>query len=143
MYNGYCVVPNRYLNIKNNEQNINGLFLHRMMVYAFGDRNGKKYVKGMVIDHVDMDHKNNAVDNLELVTEVVNLARAVVICPTPLCCSRLEQYLKDVAGYSKLGLAMMLGEIEKDLGFSILPYLSAVDGLTPIIEADIKESEEK
>ena len=63
--NGYIMVPNKYLIVKDSEGT--GQYLHRMMVYAFGDRNGNPYTKGLVIDHINMNHYDNSVQNLEIV----------------------------------------------------------------------------
>ena len=56
-----------------------GRYVHRMVVFSFGDKNGRLYSeRGYydVVDLVDMNHKNNNVENLELVSNGINLYRA-------------------------------------------------------------------
>ena len=56
-----------------------GLYIHRIVVFTFGDCRGQQYSstgKKNIIDHIDMDHKNNDVDNLELVSDEINLFRS-------------------------------------------------------------------
>lgn len=45
-------------------ETVEGKYYHRIVVYSFGDRDGRKYVsRGFrsVIDHIDMNHCNNSV----------------------------------------------------------------------------------
>jgi len=55
------------------------LYLHRMVVYSWGDCNDRPFTStGMrnVVDHLDMNHDNNCKENLQLVSEGINLFRA-------------------------------------------------------------------
>lgn len=55
-----------------------GYYLHRIVVFTFGDCNGNLYNSNGLksdIDHIDMNHKNNSVSNLEIVTHGINLLR--------------------------------------------------------------------
>lgn len=63
-----------------------------MVVYSFGDRLGSTYIgsPGFVIDHYDMNHKNNSVENLEQITVVRNLWRAWYITKSDNCKRRYE-----------------------------------------------------
>lgn len=127
-YFGYLVVPNKYLKRQNTKKDIDGQYLHRMVVYTFGDKHGKTYNPALVIDHIDMNHRNNNVSNLELVTKAVNLARAVRICPESKdCVNRLLDHLRDVAAVSRLSLAIQIADIERDLGIDITHLLKLED----------------
>ena len=120
-YNGYYIVPNEYLEKKDKLNP--GQFIHRMIVYRFGDCFGKPYVKGMEVDHLDMDHSHNNVENLEVVPKVVNLARAVASIPSKDCIDRLVKFIKDISQQDALAGAIQLAIIEKDLGVDIRKYL--------------------
>ena len=61
---------------------IKGVFVHRMVVFSFGDCNGRSFNADLfVVDHLDMDHKNNSVFNLEQVTDIMNKFRAYYALP--------------------------------------------------------------
>lgn len=67
------MIPKKYLNCGKD------LFLHRMVVYSFGDcknREFSNYGWRNVIDHLDMDHDHNYKSNLQLVSQGINLFRA-------------------------------------------------------------------
>lgn len=56
-----------------------GTFVHRMVVFSHGDKDGRPYTsKGRrcVVDHIDMDHSHNEKSNLQLVSHGINLWRA-------------------------------------------------------------------
>lgn len=56
-----------------------GKYVHQMVVFTYGDCNGRKYTSNGFrsdIDHLDMDHSNNSKENLQLVSTGINLFRA-------------------------------------------------------------------
>lgn len=61
------------------EREVYGKYIHQMIVFTYGDKDGRKYSSvGIrnVIDHIDIDHGNNSVENLQLVSYGINLFRA-------------------------------------------------------------------
>lgn len=70
--------PSGFITMKDGTKK-RGKYLHRMMVFTFGDCNSKKYDDKLVIDHRDMNHANNAIYNLEQISQGLNLARAYYI----------------------------------------------------------------
>lgn len=67
------------IKMKNKCFKTTGFYIHRIVVYTFGDCHGYPYnANGLKsdIDHIDMNHKNNSVSNLEIVSHGINLLRA-------------------------------------------------------------------
>lgn len=85
---GYYFIPDIYLDLPTpsgeietaNGTKVRGKYLHRMVVFTFGDRNHSPYNSNLVIDHIDMNHKNNSVENLQQITQLRNLWRAYYLC---------------------------------------------------------------
>ena len=100
--NDYKLVPNSYLSIK--DQKNPGQWLHRMIVYTFGDCNGKKYsvYKGYDVDHFDMCHFNNAVENLQFVPHGINLFRAMDRTNSQPCKDRFMEYYNSLNDIEKM-----------------------------------------
>lgn len=116
-YNGYLIVPNKYLTKK--VSSMPGQYLHRMVVYSWGDCNHKPFKEypNFEIDHIDLNHNNNNVSNLQLVSHGINLFRAYRKCGgkidgTSNCCSRFKEYYKSLDDFDKKVLDK---EIELDL----------------------------
>lgn len=84
-------VPSGEIKTKSGEIK-HGKYLHRMVVYSFGDRLGNKYIsdRRVVIDHFDMNHSNNSVENLEQISNVRNLWRAWYFTKSDKCKKRYE-----------------------------------------------------
>lgn len=64
--------------MKNGVRSRKLIFIHIAVVEAFGDCHGKIYkghLKKAEVDHLDRNKRNNAVDNLELVTHHENMQR--------------------------------------------------------------------
>jgi len=92
-----------------------GKYLHRMMVFSFGDCNGVPYTPTgfrSIIDHKDMNHKNNAIENLQLVSEGINLFRAYYFTKSKTCEERFKSYYNSLEDIDKLILDK---EIQLDL----------------------------
>lgn len=113
----YPIVPNEYLTKK--VQNMSGQYLHRMVVYSWGDCNGKlfKEYPNFDIDHIDMNHSNAAVKNLQLVSHGINLFRAYRKCGGSIdeqnsCCFRFKSYYNSL---DDLDRKILDKEIELDL----------------------------
>ena len=90
-----------------------------MVVYAFGDVNHKKFKEwpNFEIDHLDMNHRNNNISNLQLVSHGINLFRAYRKCGgstdgTDNCCSRFKNYYNSLDEFDKKVLDK---EIELDI----------------------------
>lgn len=82
-YETYLYIPGKYLTgvastnrLTNTLDSPKGLYLHRMVVFSYGDCKGKKFTSDATIDHIDMNHKNCSVENLEIVSYGLNLFRA-------------------------------------------------------------------
>lgn len=62
------------------------------LCFHFGDMYGNKYIgnPNLVIDHFDMNHKNNAVSNLQMISNVRNLWRAWYFTKSDSCRQRYE-----------------------------------------------------
>lgn len=92
-----------------------GFYLHRMIVFSFGDKNGRNYLNTGVrniVDHLDMNHGNNAKSNLQLVSNGINLFRAYYKTNTDACKERLINYWNTL---SELEKKIFLMEIEMDI----------------------------
>lgn len=115
--NGYCFIkdPESKTVIKTASGDTNGYYVHRMVVFTFGDKNGVSYnSKGVksVIDHIDMDHSNNAVANLEIVSDGINLFRAYWKTKSQSCLTRLTEFYNSL---DELGRFVFKKEIEKEM----------------------------
>lgn len=117
---GYLLVPSSNLAIKKavskvNDKNGNiaeGVYVHRMVVFSFGDKNGKKYNPSFLIDHIDMNHKNNNVENLELVTDEINLFRAFYKTNSSECKKR---FLNKYESLSEIEKFILKEKIKKEI----------------------------
>lgn len=115
--NGYCFIKDSKSKtaIKTVSGDVNGYYVHRMVVFTFGDKNGVSYnSKGVksVIDHIDMDHSNNAVSNLEIVSDGINLFRAYWKTKSKSCLSRLTDFYTEL---DELGKFVFKKEIEQEM----------------------------
>lgn len=105
--NGYLFIRDEDLKlpkpsgiIKTASGDMHGKYIHRMVVFAFGDRLGRPYLqKGndIVIDHCDMNHKNNSWDNLEQITSLRNLWRAWYLTKSKICFARYAAERKRIS----------------------------------------------
>lgn len=86
-----------------------------MVVFSFGDCYGKPYNPKLVIDHRDMNHKNNSVENLEQITQLRNLWRAWYITKDKKCFSRYEALYNSTRSESPLEFEEFLVERECDI----------------------------
>lgn len=87
---GYMTIPKNELQYSNKDH-----YLHRMVVFSWGDKNGRTFLTDQrrnIVDHVDMNHANNRVDNLELVSEGINLFRAYYKTMSSNCKARFLDY---------------------------------------------------
>lgn len=76
-----------------------GKYIHKLIVYSFGDCNGRKYAfEGYrsIIDHIDMNHENNSVSNLQLVSKGINLFRAYYKTTSENCKKRFYDYYNNL-----------------------------------------------
>lgn len=118
--NGYSVIPDELLTLSrpsgkiklNNGNFVYGKYLHRMIVYSFGDCKGNAYNTDLVIDHLDMNHSNNAVSNLEQVSKGRNLFRAYLKTRSPGTKEEFEKYYSTVSIGEKIILDF---EIQEDM----------------------------
>lgn len=74
-----------------------GKHLHRVVVFTFNDCNGRPLSKGIrsFIDHKDMNKTNNKVENLQCVSDGVNIFRAYYLSPTDEHKKLLRDFLSD------------------------------------------------
>ena len=96
-------------------ETVEGKYYHRIVVYSFGDKNGRKYAsKGLrnVIDHIDMNHCNNSVQNLQLVSHGINLFRAYYKTGSGDCATRFKEYYKSL---DEIDRHILNIEIEQDI----------------------------
>ena len=78
-----------------------------MVVFSFGDKNGRLYSeRGYydIVDHVDMNHKNCDVSNLELVSNGINLYRAWVRTNNQDCYNRFIAYYNRLDNFMQFHL---------------------------------------
>lgn len=73
--------PSALVNDKVSKKKVPGKWVHHVVVYTFGDVDGSdfcEFKKGFrcVVDHLDMNKRNNSVENLQLVSFGINLFRA-------------------------------------------------------------------
>lgn len=93
-----------------------GKYVHRMVVFSFGDCHGRMYAeRGYydTVDHIDMNHKNNSVDNLELVSYGINLYRAYVKTNIGDCYARFMAYYSSLDPFKQFHLQE---EIKMEIG---------------------------
>lgn len=51
-------------------------FVHRLVVFTFGDKNGNQYIDdNSDVDHIDENKTNNNINNLEIITHKENMNR--------------------------------------------------------------------
>lgn len=104
---GYFFIPDTEMRpkvpsgiiIDSQGNHINGKYLHRMMVFSFGDCNGRVYSSTgvrSVIDHVSMNRTNNSIDNLQLVSFGINLFRAYYKTKNKECEERFKEYYRNL-----------------------------------------------
>lgn len=121
--NGYLFISDEDMSLKTSSSliktkdgdSIRGKYLHRIVVFSFGDCKGRKYsANGIrsIIDHKDMNHKNNAVENLELVSQGINLFRAYYLCNSEGTKQRFEDYYNSLSSMDRRILEL---EMELDL----------------------------
>lgn len=113
--NGYYFIPEDKLPIKSicskitlpDGTTVLGRYVHRMVVFSFGDRRGVQYSeRGYydVVDHIDMNHKNNCVENLEFVSNGINLYRAFVKTKSTDCYDRFIKYYNTLDNFMQFHL---------------------------------------
>lgn len=109
--------------IKPDRTETSGKYVHQLVVFTYGDCNGRPYTsKGLrcVIDHIDMDHAHNEPSNLQLVSDGINLWRAYSKTKSRFnqegkvdsCESRFKEYYNSLDDVDKMILRM---EIELDM----------------------------
>lgn len=109
--------------IKTKNGDMHGKYVHRMVVFAFGDRLGRPYIQGkygdIVIDHYDMNHKNNDYRNLEQITSLRNLWRAWYLTHSPACFDKYmaERNRVEETNGGKLLIEDFLLEKEEDIKY--------------------------
>ena len=72
-----------------------GPYAHRIMVFTFGDCDGREYQsKGhrCIVDHKNMKHWDNDISNLQLVSNGINLFRAYYKAGYPETEERFKEY---------------------------------------------------
>lgn len=119
--NGYLFIADEDLQLTNPSGVIltkagpmHGKYLHRMVVYSFGDMYGNRYISNpnSVVDHFDMNHKNNDVSNLQQISNVRNLWRAWYFTKSDAC---RERYQSARAQLTPIELEDFLIEKEADI----------------------------
>ena len=123
--NGYLYIPNCYLKIQNTisvktpDQTVvvEGQWAHKMVVFSWGDRNGQKYNENLPIDHINMNHKDNRVENLEIVPTAVNLARAIraIDYKEGQTLIRYDEYMKNLKNLSEECYDLAKQEVLNDI----------------------------
>lgn len=89
---------------KQNNQKAKGKYLHRMIVFTFGDCYGRKYndcKSRAIIDHIDMNKENCSVSNLQLVSTNINLFRAYYKSKDINCEKRFKDYFNSLDDIDK------------------------------------------
>ena len=119
---GYKYIPDTLLNAAPSSflldisgEQVRGKYLHRMMVFSFGDKNGRPYQSAgirSIIDHVNMNHSDNRVENLQLVSNGINLFRAYYKTGRPELYERFNTYYESLSDSQKMILEC---EIKLDL----------------------------
>ena len=90
-------------------------YAHRIVVFTFGDCNGREYTprgKRNIIDHLNMKHWDNDVSNLQLVSNGINLFRAYYKTGYPETEKRFKDYYMSLDDIDKKILDI---EIEADI----------------------------
>lgn len=112
---GCKIYPNEVRKQLKNGSFINAEYVHRMVVYTHGDCNGNSFLQNKVIDHIDMNKKNNKIENLELVSTGINLFRAydkTVGEARIACLERLDNYYNSLKTIEK---NILEKEIDKEI----------------------------
>lgn len=74
------------------------------MYIGFGDKDGREYQSRSIrneVDHINMDHKDNSVFNLQLVSHGVNLFRAYYKTGDKNCKDRFSKYYDSLDSIDK------------------------------------------
>ena len=111
------MVPDSILNLKvpsseirlKDGRTIRGKYLHRMVIFSFGDRNGQPYNPNLVIDHVDMNHANNSVWNLDQISYGLNLFRAYYLTRSDGTSKKFKDYYNSLDEIDKKLLDLEIG----------------------------------
>lgn len=96
---------------------LTGEFLHRLVVFSFGDKDGRPFVKHgkgwrSVIDHVNMNKMNASVENLQLVSDGINRFRAYYKTKNETCKSIFKELYDELDPIDKM---ILDNEIALDL----------------------------
>lgn len=106
--------PSNYITDKSGIS-IQGKLLHRIVVFAFGDCKGRKYNSNgvrSIIDHLDMNKSNNSVNNLQIVSEGINLFRAYYKTGSKYMLNKLNTHYNSLSETEKI---ILKDEIKLDL----------------------------
>lgn len=79
---------------------IKGKYVHRMVAYSFLDKTKLRDTR-YEVDHIDMNHENNSVENLDLVYKAVNLFRAWKLTGGQNCLKRYSDYMATLSDEEK------------------------------------------
>lgn len=127
--NGYYFIDDKYIPspgrsssviIKEDRTSTTGKYVHQMVVFTFDDCKGREYSSIGIrsdIDHLDMKHENNSVENLQIVSTGINLWRAYSKTKSKNskdnnCETRFKDYYKSLDEVDKMILKI---EIELDM----------------------------